>query len=233
MQHIIGSVDPYRLDQYRHCTAARQEALLYCLSSPGRTAWVQARNLWLFLRMYPAGNDGTHMPYESVVAAMPDMHKAMQRCGFGNRSQLMRSWWHAVSHVDVDKPEHLTVANLVKIPYCSSKTARLVVENLVPECDRVPEDRRIAILDTHVLGWLREHGHPYAPRTSPQTEGEYRRWEGAWLELRDAGVADRDLELWKSLARRPPDDWKTRPIVRGSAAGEKPMTYGPDGKPVA
>lgn len=233
MGHVIGSVDPYNLDQYRGSTAARQEALLYCLASPGRVAWVTARNLWLLLRLFPHESDGSHLPYESIFSILPAPHRPLAMCGFGNRSQLARAWGYAVFNVDVDDLRHMTVANLVKIPHCGLKTARLIVENLVAPEERHPQDRRIAILDVHVLRWLREHGHPDAPKTTPQNHSVYRIWESVWLDMRDAGLADNDLRLWRSLARRPPDDWKTRPILRGAAAkNEEPVWYEPNGKVV-
>lgn len=63
---------------------------------------------------------------------------------------------------------------------------------------------RVACLDTHVLAWLRDHGHPKAPGTSPQSPAAYERWERIFLQecdTRGVDPAKFDFDIWSSRAR--------------------------------
>lgn len=234
-------VDPYYLDRWGYDTDVRQQTILYCLTSPGKTAWVQARNLWLFLARNPgdtpfdkikrllAGRQVRFdLPQRSNDTVAP-LAAELRRCGFGDYTALAGAFAWTAQHIDVNDESQLTVANMCRIPRCFAKTARLIITNLVPEAKRAPEDRRLAILDVHILRWIRSQGFNDCPEQAPQSDRKYRHWESIWLELLDRGIARADLDQWRDLSRTPPADWRSRPISRKTGGKEKPQWTAWDG----
>ena len=58
---------------------------------------------------------------------------------------------------------------------------------------------RLAVLDTHVLKYLKMH-HPDAPKATPTYQPTYKKWEDYYLTLADAvGIAP--IELDKQIYR--------------------------------
>jgi thermostable 8-oxoguanine DNA glycosylase len=62
----------------------------------------------------------------------------------------------------------------------------------------------LAILDTHILKFIRENIDHRAPKSTPTITVTYKYWEDVflyWCELNKKNVAEFDLEIWKSYAR--------------------------------
>lgn len=67
----------------------------------------------------------------------------------------------------------------------------------------------IAILDTHILKFIRENIDNRAPKSTPNITVTYKYWEDVflhWCEINKKNVADFDLEVWKSYARTKPEN---------------------------
>lgn len=63
----------------------------------------------------------------------------------------------------------------------------------------------IAILDTHILKFIRENIDSRAPKSTPTIKVTYKYWEDLflyWCQCNNKNVADFDLEVWKSYAKR-------------------------------
>lgn len=63
------------------------------------------------------------------------------------------------------------------------------------------DDAHCAVLDTHILRYLRDHGIE-APKTTPQSLPKYRELENRWLELieqeyPDMTAAQADFAIWQ------------------------------------
>jgi len=87
---------------------------------------------------------------------------------------------------------------LEKIPGVGPKTARFFIAWTRPNA-------RVAVLDRHVLRWLRENGYPDAPKKTP-TGKQYLELERAFLkEAKKRGKTPRelDLEIWSAAATAP------------------------------
>lgn len=92
----------------------------------------------------------------------------------------------------------VSVQSLEEMPGIGPKTARFFVAYSRPA-------ERHAILDTHVLAWLRERGHT-VPRATPQSRKEYARIETIFLKCAEqAGVppVELDDQIWNERSWRP------------------------------
>jgi len=83
----------------------------------------------------------------------------------------------------------------------------------------------LAVLDRLILRWMRSKGYRKCPQDTPQSPTAYAKWEQVWAKLKVKHSCG-DLDLWNDLTRKPPEDWKTRPIKRNG------IWYGLDGKVV-
>ena len=88
---------------------------------------------------------------------------------------------------------------LEKIPGVGMKTSRFFLLH----SDIFYKDQ-IAILDTHILKFIKENIDDRAPKSTPVIPLTYRFWEErflSWCEQNNKNVADFDLEVWKKYAR--------------------------------
>ena len=63
----------------------------------------------------------------------------------------------------------------------------------------------IAILDTHILKFIRENIDNRAPKSTPTNSNTYKYWEDKfllWCTENKKNTAEFDLEVWKSYARK-------------------------------
>lgn len=88
---------------------------------------------------------------------------------------------------------------LERIPGIGPKTSRFFVAWTRPES-------RVAILDRHVLRWMRDNGYNNAPENNPGNQKQYARLERAFLEEADKRKMtprELDLEIWTAVAKEP------------------------------
>lgn len=93
----------------------------------------------------------------------------------------------------------VTLSELLSIHGVGPKTARFFLLHSRKNCE-------CAVLDVHVLKFLRANGYPLAPKQTP-TRKDYGAWEQIFLSIckikypQDA-VADVDLEIWTEYSGR-------------------------------
>lgn len=126
-----------------------------------------------------------------------------RRCGAYTR---LTKCFHHVAFSTLDM-RNVTVAELETIPGIGPKTARFFVQWTRPD------EEELAILDTHILAWLRENGYPEAPRSTPQG-GKYAFWAEVFTKEahdRKLTVREFDILIWEARAKRKTQDNTTIP----------------------
>jgi hypothetical protein len=86
-----------------------------------------------------------------------------------------------------------TVEDLMEIPGIGPKTARMYVLY-------TRRDAKVAVLDTHILRYLRDIGYDTAPHQTPSAPGVYAYWEGIFLgecEKADMRPDQLDIQIWR------------------------------------
>ena len=92
-----------------------------------------------------------------------------------------------------------TTDTLELVPGVGMKSSRFFLLH----SDKTYKDR-IAILDTHILKFIKENIDDRAPKSTPTIRVTYKYWEDLflyWCQCNNKNVADFDLEVWKSFAR--------------------------------
>ena len=194
-------IDPYKITNYNRNQYELEEFLLFCIVVAGKTAYIQAQKLNDFL---VSVNTRLCMPeyinpFQSLKSA--EQHEILmeeiQKAKLGQYKKIYTGFKYISEHnLDLRKT---TTEQLELVPGVGMKSSRFFLLH----SDETYKDN-IAILDTHILKFIKENIDNRAPRSTPTIRVTYKYWEDVflyWCELNNKNVADFDLEVWKSYAR--------------------------------
>jgi len=203
---IKMTVDPYNITKYNRTEAELECFLLFCIVVAGKTAYIQAQKLDEFLTsvnkrlMLPEDIN----PFQSLKSA--DQHGILMeeilKAKLGQYKKIFNSFKYITGKEY--NLSRMTPQILEKIPGVGMKTSRFFLLH----SDTFYKDK-IAILDTHILKFIKENIDDRAPKSTPVIPITYRLWEDMflnWCRQNNKNVADFDLEVWKSYARTAKND---------------------------
>ena len=200
------TVDPYNITKYNRTKAELECFLLFCIVVAGKTAYIQAQKLDEFLTsinkrlMMPE-----HVsPFQSLKSAEQHgiLMEEILRAKLGQYKKIYNGFKY-ITENEYD----LTRMNpelLERIPGVGMKTSRFFLLHSDINYKDV-----IAILDTHILKFIKENIDDRAPKSTPTIRVTYKYWEDLflyWCQCNNKNVADFDLEVWKSYARTAKND---------------------------
>lgn len=202
-------VNPYNITNFNRSKAELEEFLLFCIVVAGKTAYIQAQKLEEFLtsihnRLMLPDNVS---PFQLIRSAndhgilLQEIHKAK----LGQYKKINSSFIYIAEHkYDLD---NMTPELLEYIPGVGMKTSRFFLLH-----SDINYKDTIAILDTHILKFMRENIDNSAPKSTPTNSNKYKYWEDKfllWCEENNRDAAEFDLEVWKSYARKnkEADEW--------------------------
>ena len=194
-------INPYNITDYSRKRGELKEFLLFCIVVAGKTAYIQAQKLEDFLKsvntrlMLPESTS----PFQSLKSAEQHgiLFEEIKKAKLGQYKKIY-SGFKFITQIDYNLSK-MTPQILEKIPGVGMKTSRFFLLH----SDTFYKDK-IAILDTHILKFIKENIDDRAPKSTPVIPLTYRFWEDmflSWCKQNDKNVADFDLEVWKSYAR--------------------------------
>ena len=195
------TVDPYNITNYDRTKDELECFLLFCIVVAGKTAYIQARKLDEFLTsinkrlMMPEHVN----PFQSLKSAEQHgiLMEEILKAKLGQYKKIYNGFKYITEHeYDLTR---MTPDLLERIPGVGMKTSRFFLLH----SDKFYKDK-IAILDTHILKFIKENIDDKAPKSTPTIRVTYKYWEDVflyWCECNNKNVADFDLEVWKSYAR--------------------------------
>ena len=195
------TVDPYNITNYDRTKDELECFLLFCIVVAGKTAYIQARKLDEFLTsinkrlMMPEHVN----PFQSLKSAEQHgiLMEEILKAKLGQYKKIYNGFKYITEHeYDLTR---MTPDLLECIPGVGMKTSRFFLLH----SDKNYKDI-IAILDTHILKFIKENIDDRAPKSTPTIRVTYKYWEDVflyWCECNNKNVADFDLEVWKSYAR--------------------------------
>ena len=203
---IKMTVDPYNITKYNRTEAELECFLLFCIVVAGKTAYIQARKLDEFLTsvnkrlMMPENIN----PFQSLKSAEQHgiLFEEIKKAKLGQYKKIY-SGFKFITQTDYNLSK-MTPQILEKIPGVGMKSSRFFLLH----SDTFYKDK-IAILDTHILKFIKENIDDKAPKSTPVIPLTYRFWEDmflSWCRENNKNVADFDLEVWKSYARTAKND---------------------------
>ena len=195
-------INPYDITNYNRTQSELEEFLLFTIVVAGKTAYIQARKLDEFLTsvnkrlMMPENIN----PFQSLKSAEQHgiLFEEIKKAKLGQYKKIY-SGFKFITQIDYNLSK-MTPQILEKIPGVGMKTSRFFLLH----SDTFYKDK-IAILDTHILKFIKENIDDRAPKSTPVIPLTYRFWEDMflnWCNNNNKNVADFDLEVWKSYARK-------------------------------
>jgi len=200
------TVDPYNITNYDRTKDELECFLLFCIVVAGKTAYIQARKLDEFLTsinkrlMMPEHVN----PFQSLKSAEQHgiLMEEILKAKLGQYKKIYNGFKYITEHeYDLTR---MTPDLLECIPGVGMKTSRFFLLH----SDKNYKDI-IAILDTHILKFIKENIDDRAPKSTPTIRVTYKYWEDLflyWCQCNNKNVADFDLEVWKSYARTAKND---------------------------
>ena len=198
---MMTKIDPYNITNFDRTEGELQLFLLFCIVVAGKTAYIQAEKLEQFL---DSTNKRLMMPenvtpFQTILSAKHHgiLMQEIQKAKLGQYKKIYSAFDYLTEHkINLS----LTIPlELEHIPGVGMKTSRFFLLH-----SDINYKNYIAILDTHILKFIRENIDNRAPKSTPTIKVTYKYWEDMflhWCEVNKKNVADFDLEVWKSYAR--------------------------------
>jgi hypothetical protein len=179
------TVQPREITNFSRSDYELQEFLLFCVAVAGKSSDMQARKLDIFLAPH------TELPFDRInrLVTQGNFMDVLMQSKIGQYGRIGKAWVNlAQSGLDL---RTCTVEQLEKIEGIGPKTSRFFLMHSRP-------NQEVAVLDTHILRWMRSKGWN-APKSTPPIK-KYKSLEVAFLmECVWAGMtpAQLDLSVWK------------------------------------
>jgi len=187
---MIDSTDITKFDRNE---IELQEYFLFCVVIAGKTSTIQAKKLEEFLE--PAWfKKMTPFEYIDYLVEKNLLREMVCDAKLGQYNRLTNIF----KQCTMLNLETVTLDELESIPGIGPKTSR---------CFMLHSRRRqkIAVLDTHILSWLRDNTDDVTiPTSTPQSPSRYKMIEGLFLseaKKRRISPAKFDLRIWNKRAR--------------------------------
>ena len=199
-------IDLANFTNFERTEAELEELLIFSIAVAGKRSDKTLESLNLFMnsiRLPSRPGGGTWFErlncYESEYYLLNTicMHNVLRPgYGIGQQNRMSKAWLAAArSPFDLRVCE---VEDLMTIHGVGPKTARMFVLHSRP-------NQQYAVLDTHILKALRQHGFANAPKATPTNPRLYRAWELRVLQMAElAGMspAEFDSDRWKFYAMK-------------------------------
>jgi len=189
MKYVI---DPHKITIFRRSRSEAEAFMLFAIIAAGKNSKVQSGKLTDFL--FPAG-EANISPFELIrqLNSVGMLGHCLRFVKMGQYTRIARAFTE-VSDLDV---KTCTVADLEGISGVGPKTARFFLLH-------TRRGQQFAVLDTHILRWMREHIGVNAPMSTPSGT-RYLALEQVYLQYcRDNGKnpAELDLSIWSEYNKK-------------------------------
>ena len=184
-------VDPFAITDFARSEHQLEALLVFCIAVAGKKATGMAPKVQQFLSNCPYEGG----PFDRIrnMLASGTLEDNLRRVRMGKYTLLTRAFKEILERGLVAST--VSVGELERIHGIASKTARFFVLHSRPH-------QRIAVIDTHLLKYLRTMGVPKVPPTVPKGKN-YDRLERLLLAEADRlqmPMCDFDLKVWSWYA---------------------------------
>ena len=193
-------IDPTTITNYNRTLPELEEFLLFSILVAGKKSTTTAIKLEKFIRsqrLYGV-NDFSPMQFISFLERGDGLlRQAIVKVKLGQYNRVEAAFRGILKIYG--RLRSVSVAELESVKGIGPKTARFFVLHT-----RKYQDH--AVLDTHILRYLRDLGIEDVPKTTPSGK-KYLKFENVFLEiarLKNLRPADLDLQIWKQYSKTQP-----------------------------
>jgi thermostable 8-oxoguanine DNA glycosylase len=187
-------IDPTKITHFARTQHELEEFWLFCIAVAGKTASQIAAKIDQFL----SGKTASEGPYDYVRRLITEdrLRPELERVKMGKYRLLVQGYAECVADSGPDLST-ATPRDLEAIYGVKHKTARFFILHSRENAD-------VAVIDTHVLKYLKHRGHDNIPDSVPQTARYYEIEELMKSEARLSALsfADFDLAVWNHYSSK-------------------------------
>lgn len=184
---------PENLTNFNRTDYEIEEYFLFCVIVSGKNALVQSKKLEEFLTPGRLENL-TPFQYIKKLESKGILRLMLQEAKLGQHNRIYNIFKRCV-RLDL---RTVTAERLGKIPGIGPKTSRFFILHS-------RSNQNYAILDTHLLRWMREELKiPNVPSSTPQSQTRYTMLENIFLEearTRNISPETLDLAIWNKYSK--------------------------------
>lgn len=187
-------IDPTRITDFNRSRHQLEEFWLFCIVVAGKTASQMAKKFDAFIA--PRRDDEGPFDYIRRLIAEDRLEAEMRRIKLGKYKLLNRGFPESVA-ANAPKLETASLIEFCSIYGVNFKTANFFILHSRENAD-------VAVIDTHVLKFLRHRGHPGIPKTVPQNRRYFEIEALMKAEARksDLTFAEFDLAVWNHYSSK-------------------------------
>lgn len=183
-------IDPLKITNFNRTHEELEEFLIFCALTANKPSYRAAVNTHHFLELM--GSNETPLSYTRELLTTGLLLPWLEGNKIGPYEQTFRKLAELAMGVAGPTVYDMTVESLERVYGIGPKTARMFILHSRPQ-------QEYAVLDTHILRYLRDIGTEWAPKQAPTNPVTYRALERIFL--RDAEElgrtpAEHDLETW-------------------------------------
>jgi thermostable 8-oxoguanine DNA glycosylase len=192
-------ITPNKITNFNRTEAELEEFLMFAILVAGKGAEQQAKKLDDFLAQQILVNEASisgWSPFDELKLLIQnnELLDRMAHFRLGQYNRISHAFKEILQFKN--RLKTVTVEELESVKGIGSKTARFFILHSRP-------NQKVAVLDTHILKWMRALGHE-VPKATP-AKNKYTVIEKQFIELAEArnmSVADLDLHIWKTYANK-------------------------------
>lgn len=189
------SIVPTAITNFNRTERELQEFALFCVLVAGKNSDFAAKKLDAILAQFPKDA----LPFDGFCAAK-DISIVLTNAKTGQYTRLTNAVYDLIGLHDEVGLQNATLADLLSVRGIGPKTARFFILHS-------RNSAKCAVLDTHVLKFLRDNGYPTAPKQTPQNRKQYEAWEKKFLNICEFNypgtpIAEVDLKIWTEYSGR-------------------------------
>jgi len=188
-------IDPHNITKFNRANAELQEFLLFCVVVAGKEYSIQAAKLEEFLTVHLCQKES---PFACIWRRYryDILDLKLRDCKMGQYKRIQKTFLDACLCA-FDNPD-VGAWGLDKLEtFLGPKTARFFLLHSKP-------NQRVAVLDTHILKYMKKHDlAPSIPKSTPSGK-RYRDLEKILLDhVEGLGLtmAEWDMKVWSSFAK--------------------------------
>jgi thermostable 8-oxoguanine DNA glycosylase len=188
-------ITPTTITNYNRTQEELEEFLLFSILVAGKNANQTAKKLDSFLSKRKQFGVEDMSPFEFIeyLVRVSLLTPTLESVKFGQYNRIFHAFKEITKHKN--RLDFVTPYELEQIKGIGSKTSRFFVLHSRP-------NQHYAVLDTHILRWLRDHGID-APKSTP-SKNKYIQLEKQFLTYANQyGIlpAELDLQIWTTYSK--------------------------------
>ena len=201
----VKEIDPKNITDFDRKTDELQAFWLFCMFVAGKNSDWASRCLKKIIHTadtYKSTHGGIFNHFKSIGEI--GVHNILVANKVGQYTRLTKG---IMQSLDLDL-RTCSLEELLAIHGVGNKTARIFLLHSRRNCD-------YAVLDTHILAWMRDHGGEDAPKSTPTNLKVYKELENKYrimsrLHYPHLSNAQIDLLIWTKQSGRLDDDLNLR-----------------------